>query len=76
MRTRALVNLCVVYTDGNIEIFCTDGTWRAATGSILGTGFLSGETCDPAFEPEGKAGTVLRIRHGVRTARRRCTLHR
>ena len=46
-----LVQLEAELADGSSVILGTDGSWRCATGPILSSDFMMGETCDARREP-------------------------
>ena len=50
-RVRAQLNL--EFTDGSIATVATGPQWKAATGSLLYSDFLMGESCDARLEPLG-----------------------
>ncbi len=50
---RFAAQLCIEYADGTSETIATNGTWKAATGPLLGGDFLMGETYDARREIPG-----------------------
>jgi alpha-L-rhamnosidase len=50
---RFCAQLCLEYADGSVQTIATDGTWKAATGPILESDFLMGETYDARREIPG-----------------------
>jgi alpha-L-rhamnosidase len=54
-RLALLAQLEVEYEDGTAEIVVTDGSWRAATGPLLGSDLYDGETYDARLERDGWA---------------------
>ncbi len=48
-----LVQLEVELADGSRLTLGTDGSWQCATGPILSSDFMMGETCDARREPNG-----------------------
>ncbi|MEX2415129.1 MAG: family 78 glycoside hydrolase catalytic domain, partial [Paenibacillaceae bacterium] len=49
----ALMQLHIVYEDGNEQVIRTDGSWKTATGPILMSELYHGETYDARLEKEG-----------------------
>ena len=50
---KVMAQLEVVYTNGEKEVFVTDGSWKASSGPILESDILNGETYDARLELTG-----------------------
>ena len=50
---RLLAQLQIEYADGTTARVVTGPDWKAATGALLESDFLMGETCDARLEPRG-----------------------
>lgn len=52
-KTALLLQMEITYESGSKETICTDNSWRSATGPILSSDILNGETYDARLELEG-----------------------
>lgn len=48
-----LFQMNIVYTDGTTETIISDGSWKASTGSVVGSEIYNGETIDAQQEKVG-----------------------
>lgn len=50
---RLLCQLEIEYTDGSLEMVCSDATWKTATGPLLHDAIFTGEVYDARLELDG-----------------------
>ena len=58
-RPQFLAQLVIEYADGSRRTVATDGSWRGATGPLLHSDFLQGETYDARRAPSGWQPVVV-----------------
>ncbi len=74
-RPKLLAQVVLDYADGRRDVVCSDGSWKTATGAILASDLMAGESVDaglalqgwdePGFDDCGWAGVVCFADPGI-----------